>query len=105
MRKFEYRRPRYPTDIAIVIHLASTYSIRGRCTDISAEGLGVRVFEELTIGVLVAVEFSFDGYPVRTNARVEYCHDSNYYGLSFQFSSALERDSVKQIMHSVHKIK
>lgn len=105
MRKFEYRRPRYPTDIAVVVHLASAYSIRGRCSDISDEGLGVRVFEELPVGELVAVEFAYDGYPIRATARVEYCHEGNYYGLSFQFSSQHERDSVKQMMHSVHRIK
>jgi hypothetical protein len=105
MRKFEYRHPRHRTDVPIAVRLASTYSIFGRCTDVSAEGIGVRFAEGLHIGEIVNVEFSLEGYLINAIARIEYCHNGNYYGMSFQFSSEQERTALRQLIESIHKIK
>jgi hypothetical protein len=105
MRKFEYRNPRHQTDVSIVIRLTPTYSICGRCTDVSAEGIGVRLAEELAIGDVVEVEFSLDGRFVRATARIEYCRDCNYYGMRFQFFSEKERHYLRHLIESLHKIK
>jgi hypothetical protein len=105
MRKFEYRHPRYRTDVPIVVHLSPTYSICGRCTDISVEGIGVRLASALSIGDVVTVEFSLEGHSVCSTARIEYCRNDNYYGMRFQFSSEQARDSLGHLLESVLRIK
>jgi hypothetical protein len=105
MRTFEYRHPRYFTDIPVIVRVAPMYSIYGRCTDVSAEGLGVILVDELSTGDIVTVEFSLAGCQVCAKARIENCRNVNYYGLSFHFLSAQERNSVRHLIESVQQIK
>jgi hypothetical protein len=104
-KKFEYRRPRYRADVPIVVHISPQYSTCGRCRDVSAEGLGIRLVEQLPTGRIVTVEFTLEGCPVRASARIEYRCDGNYYGLRFQFSSEQERCVVDRMIESIQKIK
>lgn len=105
MRKFEYRNPRHRTDVPIVVRTASSYSLFGRCTDVSANGIGVRLTGELAVGDTVTVEFSLGGKPINTTAQIEYCYDGTYYGMTFQFISEQERCALKRLIESIHKIK
>ena len=91
--KFEYRRPRYKTDVPAILRCPPLYNLYGRCKDVSSEGLGVKLVGELPIGETVAVEFSLAGCSVNATAEIAYRRNSDYYGLRFKFSSEQERDS------------
>jgi hypothetical protein len=104
MKEFIYRRPRYRVDVPVIVHLTPLYSTCGRCTDVSAEGLGVRLAEPAPVGDIVMVEFLLRGHPVRAKARVEYSRDGIYHGLRFELSSLQERDCVKEMIGSLQTI-
>jgi hypothetical protein len=99
MKKLIYRLPRYHVDLPVVLHFTAR-TISGRCTDISSEGVGVRLLDEPLVGESVILEFVLRGKSVRANARVEYRSDINFYGLRFQFSSESERQSITQLIES-----
>jgi hypothetical protein len=105
MKKFVYRRPRYRVDIPIVVHVTPLYSIWGRCTEISAEGAGVRQNEELRLDEMVEVEFALRGSEIRVVASIQYRYHENCYGLKFHFSSEQERDSFRDLLETIHRIK
>jgi hypothetical protein len=105
MRKFEYRSTRHRTDIPILVRPASGCSLLGRCTDVSADGIGVKVADELPVGDTVTVEFTLEGCFIDAVARIEYCHNGNYYGMRFQFPTERERDALQHLIESIHKVK
>lgn len=65
----------------------------------------MRLASALSVGDVVTVEFSLEGRSVCSTARIEYCHNSNYYGMRFQFSSDQARESLGHLLKSILRIK
>ena len=105
VKQFVYRRPRHRIDIPIVVRVAHQYSMFGRCTEISAEGLGMRLSEVVPPGKMVEVEFTLEGRSLRVAGQIQYRRDENCYGLQFSFSSKQEQEFFKKLIESIHKIK
>ena len=105
VKNFTYRRPRHRTDIPVLVRLTPVYSIPGRGTDVSAEGIGVRLDEPPPPDSMVVLEFVLKGRTFHTPARLQYRSESNYYGFMFQFSSELERNSLQELLGAIYKIK
>jgi len=104
MKKLIYRRPRYRIDVPVTLRQARQQSLVGRCTDISSEGVGVCILEELPIGETLTIEFALGSSAVHANARVEYRYDHRCYGLKFLFLSSQERDSVARAVNTIQRI-
>ncbi len=105
MRKFHYRLPRHRTNVPVVVRPASGYPLFGWCVDVSTEGIGVSLANDIAINDVVTVEFALQGTTICATARVEYTRNLNYYGMTFLFASEPERDALRGLIESIYTTK
>jgi hypothetical protein len=96
MQKFEYRTPRFPVDIPVLLTLRDS-NVAGRCKEISKEGMRVELHQPVlpeTPGVVTIhyKDLSFD-------LRVVVAHaGAGYDGLKFLFESENDRSKVERLV-------
>jgi len=106
VQEFGYRAPRFPVDFRLLLETSDTEPrvVSGLCTDISADGLAVRIAECLSVGTQVLFMFTLPGSPtsLRITGRVTYEKDGEH-GFAFTFSSEQERELIQQQLSSLSR--
>ena len=104
VRGFGYREPRICADFPLHLQTdeAEPRWVEARCLDISEDGMAVRCEAPLTAGARVVLLITFPGSarPVGLFARIASSRDGGY-GLSFLYSSQIDRDAVKSFLASL----
>jgi Tfp pilus assembly protein PilZ len=104
VQEFGYRVPRFPADFQLLLQTGDPEPrvLEARCTDISADGLAVRMSERLSVGTQVTLVLTLPGSStsLRIAGRVIY-QKNDEHGLTFVFSSPQERESVGKHLSSV----
>ena len=85
------------------VYVTSGSHLRGRCLDISVEGIKAELDRHIPVGKTVRVELTIDGNPLAIDARLAY-HRQKQCGLVFQFDSDRQRRSVDKLLQAVQKI-
>jgi hypothetical protein len=102
MQTFQYRNPRFQVNIPLDVYVVSGSHLRGRCVDISVEGMRAELEQQIPVGTTVRLELSVDGNSVTLAARLAY-HEQKRCGLVFQFSSEHERSLMSKLLQAVQK--
>ncbi|HXW90245.1 MAG TPA: PilZ domain-containing protein [Terriglobales bacterium] len=104
VQEFGYRAPRFPVEFRVLLETSDTgpQVLVGLCTDISADGLAVRMAECLSVGTQVLFMFTLPGSAtsLRVAGRVTYQKDGEH-GFAFMFSSDEERDLIQKQLSSL----
>lgn len=96
MQKFEYRTPRYPVDLPVLLTL-ETACVHGRCREISREGMRVELGQPVAPDSCGSVAISYRELSLELPVCVTRSgpgHD----GLKFLFRSEEERDAVERLV-------
>jgi hypothetical protein len=99
MQRFEYRGARFSVDLPVQFTERSR-TRAGRCTEISKEGLKLEMEEPLESNSCGKVFMCYQGRALEFRARVVHV-GAKYCGLEFIYSSAMEQDSVAQLVESL----
>lgn len=81
--------PRYKLDVPICIYPRNGNVVRGHTVDISETGVAAMLLEEVSLGVVVRLEFTVDFGPVEIHALVR---QRNAFRYGFQFVEAASPD-------------
>ena len=104
VQEFGYRVPRFPADFHLLLQTGDPEPrvLEARCTDISVDGLAVRMPDRLSVGTRVTLVLTLPGSStsLRVAGRVIY-QKNDEHGLTFVFSSPQERESVGKQLSSV----
>lgn len=104
VQEFGYRAPRFPVDFRLLLETGDTGPrvVDARCTDISADGLAVRMEECLCVGTEVLFMFTLPGSAtsLRIAGRVTYQQNGEH-GFAFIFASEQERESIQRHLSSL----
>ena len=103
MQRFQYRNPRFKVSVPLDIYLTPGIPLHGRCIDISAEGIGAELEQQIPIGRSFRLKLSVDGNSLNLEARVAYT-GRKHCGMVFQFSSDKERTLVSKLLQHIQKI-
>lgn len=103
MQRFQYRHPRFKVNAPLTFYLTPGSPLRGRCIDISADGMKAELDQDVPVGSVLRLELSLGGDSLALAARVAY-YDQNYYGLVFEFSSDEERSLLGERLQALHKV-
>lgn len=96
MQKFTYRAPRYAVDLPIEL-TTETSTLRGRCKEISKDGMRVELGEPLPPDFNGTASLSYQGIALRL--RVSVAHTSaERDGVKFVFESQKERAEVARLV-------
>jgi hypothetical protein len=92
MRKFDYRAPRFPVDLAVRLTIEDG-TVFGRCTEISTDGMKLEIAAPLSVDAAGAVHVSFRGVSLDLPVRVARCGEGCE-GVQFVYGSDEEKDEV-----------
>lgn len=96
MLKFEYRSPRYPVDLPVVL-LLDEGSIVGRCREISHEGMRVEFHQPVARDCCGTLRIGRGDSILEVRVRVARVGAGND-GLKFLFASARERKAIERLV-------
>lgn len=96
MKRFEYRTPRYPVDIPVLLILPDT-SVSGRCKEISSEGMKVEFRQPVTRNCCGTLRIGHGGSFLEVRARVARVGAEND-GVKFLFGSEKERKAFERLV-------
>ncbi len=99
MQKFQYRMPRFSADFPVSF-FGGDRRIAGRCTDLSAVGMGARFDETVGVGTLGILLLTMGSRSLELNVKIAYS-DSSHTGIVFLFTSEAERDLLNQFIEAV----
>jgi hypothetical protein len=96
MQKFEYRTPRYLVELPIQF-LWNGQSIRGRCKEISKDGMRVVLEQQVPVESCGEVEISYKEFTWELHCCVAH-KGPDFDGLKFLFESDKDRGSVERLV-------
>jgi hypothetical protein len=96
MQKFEYRTPRYPVDLPVLLILADT-RMSGRCREISKEGMTVEFREPVTTEACGLVSVSYKNLVLELPVCVTHS-GKGADGLKFLFETEQDKGSVERLV-------
>jgi hypothetical protein len=99
MQKFEYRTPRFPVDIPVRMTVQD-FTLTGRCTDISEDGMKVEFRQPIPADVRGMLTVSLTDRTLEVNVRVAYMK-ATHDGLAFIYESDRERSMVTALIASL----
>lgn len=102
MQKFEYRNPRIRTDLPIQF-AAGEKVLTGRCTDLSADGLGALLPGPIALGTVGRLTLDSPTGKIELPARVSYS-DQDRVGIMFVFDHSEERNVLLHFLETVPKL-
>lgn len=99
MHKFEYRAPRFHTDLPIRLTLPSAV-LSGRCIEISVDGMRAYFTESLPLNASGTVSLSHRDLNVQVRVRVVHT-GADFDGLSFHFETERDRRNLDRLVASL----
>ena len=96
MQKFTYRAPRYAVDLPIEL-ATETSTLRGRCKEISKDGMRVELGEPLPPDFTGTASLSYQNIALRLSVAVAHT-GAERDGLKFVFESQKERAEVARLV-------
>ncbi len=87
----------------LTFYLTPGSPLRGRCLDISAEGMKAKLDRHVPVGSIMRLEMSFWGESLAVAARLGY-YDQDCCGLIFEFSTDEERSSLGRLLQAIQKV-
>lgn len=96
MQKFEYRSPRYPVDLPVLLILEGE-SVCGRCKEISSEGMKVEFRQPVARNCSGTLRIGKSDSFVEVRARVART-GSGSDGVRFLFGSEKERRAMQRLV-------
>ena len=96
MQRFEYRSPRYPVDIPVLLILQGT-SVTGRCKEISSEGMKVEFRHPVARNCCGTLRIGHSGSSLEVRARVARVGTESD-GVKFLFGSEKERKALQRLV-------
>jgi hypothetical protein len=99
MQKFEFRTPRYPVDLPVEF-IVDGLAVRGRCKDISREGMRLEFWQPLPPNASGIVSLNYKDLTVEFNVRVAHS-GRTHGGMEFVYTSESERSAVAQLIDAL----
>lgn len=96
MQKFEYRNPRYPVDLPVLLILNGE-SVSGRCKEISKDGMKVEFRQPVTRDCCGMLRIGHSDSFLEIRARVTRVGAEND-GVKFLFGSEKERRALERLV-------
>lgn len=96
MQKFEYRTPRFPVDLPVLLILQDT-SVSGRCKEISSDGMKVKFRQPVERNCCGTLRIGHSGSFLEVRARVARV-GSESDGVKFLFGSERERKALQRLV-------
>jgi hypothetical protein len=96
MLKFEYRSPRYPVDLPVVL-LFHDERVAGRCKEISSEGMSVEFDRPVAHNCCGTLRIGRGASFLEVRARVARVGDGTD-GVKFLFASETERKAMERLV-------
>lgn len=96
MQKFEYRSPRYPVDLPVLLILKDS-SVSGLCKEISSEGMKVEFRQPVARNCCGTLRIGHSGSFLEVRARVARVGTGSD-GVKFLFSSEIERKALQRLV-------
>lgn len=96
MQRFEYRSPRYPVDLPVLLILPDT-SVSGRCKEISSEGMKVEFRHPVARNCCGTIRIGHSGSFLEVRARVARVGTESD-GVIFLFGSEKERKALERLV-------
>jgi len=96
MQRFEYRCPRYPVDLPVLLILKDE-SVSGRCMEISSEGMKVEFPQPVAQNCCGTLRIGHSGYFLEVRARITRTGPGSN-GLEFLFGSEKERKALQRLV-------
>jgi PilZ domain len=96
MRKFNYRVPRFPVDLPVLLTFGESTQV-GRCLEISVEGMKLEAGQPLSPDSRGTVHLTYLGIAVELSIRVAHA-GSAFDGVTFVYDSEEQRDKVSQLV-------
>jgi hypothetical protein len=104
VRGFGYREPRVCAEFPLQLQTDEVEPrwVEARCLDISEDGMAVHCEAQMTVGARIVLLITFPGTPrpVGLFASIASERDGDY-GLTFLYSSQIDRDAVKSFLASL----
>ena len=103
IRGFNYRAPRFSTNFHFVISIeANQEQTWATCTDISEDGLGAELPEDLPADAQVTLLLVLPGgnVPLELGASVEY-RRGHRHGFAFKYTSDAQRQKIQAFLKSL----
>lgn len=97
MQKFEYRSPRYPVDLPVLLILSKDESVSGRCKEISSEGMKVEFRQPVAQNSCGTLRIGRGDSVLEVRARVARI-GPDCDGVKFLFCSERERKAVERLV-------
>jgi len=96
MQKFDYRSPRFAVDLPVEF-IVDRLTVRGRCRDISAEGMRLEFWQPLPPNASGIVSLCYRNRVLEFNVRVAHAGPAHG-GMEFVYTSQSERSAVAQLL-------
>lgn len=96
MQRFEYRNPRYPVDLPVVLVLDDA-SVSGRCREISSDGMKVEFRQPVARNCCGTLRIGRGDSCLEVRARVTRTGDESD-GVKFLFASERERKALQRLV-------
>ncbi|WP_414648604.1 PilZ domain-containing protein [Edaphobacter sp.] len=96
MQKFEYRTPRYPVDLPVLLILKDG-SVTGQCREISSEGMKVEFHQPVPTNGCGTLRIGHSGSFLEVRARVARTGLGDD-GVKFLFGSERERKALQRLV-------
>jgi hypothetical protein len=99
MQKFDYRSPRFLVDLPVEF-IVDRLTVRGRCKDISREGMRLEFWQPLPPNASGIVSLSYQNQTLEFNVRVAHAGPTHG-GMEFVYKSESERSAVARLIASL----
>jgi hypothetical protein len=99
MQKFEFRSPRFPVDLPVEF-IVEGLAVRGRCKDISREGMRLEFWQPLPPNASGIVSLSYQDLTLEFNVRVAHS-GRTHGGMEFVYTCEGERSAVAQLVDAL----
>lgn len=96
MQKFEYRNPRYPVDLPVLLILNDA-SVSGRCKEISRDGMKVEFRQPVARDCCGTLRIGHSDSFLEVRARIARTGAEND-GVTFLFGSEKERKALERLV-------
>ncbi len=96
MQKFQYRHPRFPVDLPVML-IAPNSTLAARCTEISEEGMRLELLQPLQSNTCGKVSLRHRDRTLEFNVRVASV-GATHAGLEFICASSAERSQIAHLV-------
>lgn len=96
MQKFEYRSPRFPVDLPVLLIMEET-SVPGWCREISHDGMKVEFFQQVAMNSCGTLRIGRGDSTLEVRACVARIGSGNH-GVRFLFESEYERRALQRLV-------